>query len=64
MKRADFEREPCHCGECRQAGVEDKLQLRDPQSGKWLHGYDLRRCYEAADRCLEQFRALVKTRGL
>lgn len=64
MKRADFERAPCQCGECQQAGVSDKLQLRDPQTGKWLHGYSLLRCYNAADACLTAFKALVKKRAM
>ncbi len=50
MKRRDFEQDPCSCGECVQAGVADKRQLRDPQTGRWLHGYDLKRYYDEADR--------------
>lgn len=64
MKRADFEREPCQCPECRQAGVDDKPQRRDPQTGKWLHGYALKRGYDAADACLEAVRKLAQGKGI
>lgn len=47
--RSDFEQAPCPCGECVQAGVAGFPQLRDWSSGKWLHGYDLKRVYEAKD---------------
>lgn len=56
MKRADFEREPCQCGECRQAGVDRLEQARDPHSGRLLHGHELRRWHEAR----EQFRTLAR----
>lgn len=49
MKRADFERGPCPCAECRQAGVSELEQVRDPQTGAYLHGYPLKRWYEARD---------------
>jgi hypothetical protein len=60
MKPEDFRRGPCACPECRQAGVDEKPQLRDPQSGRWLHGYDLRRNYDAADRFRAQLKALSR----
>lgn len=47
MKREDYEGPPCACGQCVQAGVSHLKQRRDPQSGAWLHGYDLRRWHEA-----------------
>ncbi len=62
MKRADFEREPCPCAECEQAGVSDRVQVRDPQTGAFLHGYPLRRWHEAADRCLADVRKLAGER--
>lgn len=49
MIRADFERGPCTCGECRQAGVSDRPQLRSTKTGAFLHGYELKRVYEAQD---------------
>lgn len=49
LKRDDFEREPCDCGECRQAGVSDRPQLRSARTGAFLHGYELKRVYEAQD---------------
>lgn len=51
MRREDFERAPCKCPECQQAGVTDLEQRRDPQTGGWLHGYALRRWYDAVDKC-------------
>ena len=60
MNNADFEREPCTCGECVQAGVSERLQLRDPYQGKWLHGYDLKRCYEAKDMFWKAVKSLEK----
>lgn len=56
IKPADYQREPCDCGECRQAGVDDKPQLRDPRSGAFAHGYALKGMYDAK----ESFWALVK----
>lgn len=49
LKRDDFERPACDCGECRQAGVSDRPQLRHSRTGVWLHGYELKRVYEARD---------------
>ena len=50
MKTQDFIREPCSCGECQQAGVSALEQRRDPWTGKWLHGYDLKRWYQGSGR--------------
>lgn len=47
MKREDYEQQPCSCAECRQAGVSHLFQKRDPRSGVLLHGYPLRRLYDA-----------------
>jgi len=47
---------PCSCPECYQAGVTKLEQRRDPYSGKLLHGYPLRRWYEAR----EQFRKAAR----
>jgi hypothetical protein len=64
IRREDFVRPPCTCAECRQAGVDTQEQVRDPDSGKWLHGYALKRYYDAADRCLAGFQQLVKSKGM
>ena len=63
MKAADFEREPCFCGECQQAGVSERPQKRDPRTGKWLHGYELRRLYEAEANFWDKFRNTFKGKG-
>lgn len=62
MKRADYEREPCTCGTCRQAGVDQLNQRRDPYSGKWLHGYELKRLHDAAALCADVVRKLAAKR--
>lgn len=49
ITRDDFERTPCTCPACYQAGVSGRLQLRSPQTGAFLHGEDLRRLYVAKD---------------
>ena len=46
---AYWERPACTCGECRQAGVSDQPQKRDPRTHAWLHGYALKSLYEARD---------------
>ena len=47
MNRADFIQPPCVCGACVQAGVSALEQMRDYQTGRWLHGYELKRWYAA-----------------
>jgi hypothetical protein len=64
VKWEDFEREPCGCGECVQAGVSGRPQKRDPQTGKWLHGYDLKRLYQAQDSFWKKFKAMASTKGM
>ena len=49
MKVQDHIAPPCSCPECFQAGVTDKELRRDPRSGRWLHGHELRRWYEARE---------------
>lgn len=44
---------PCGCPECFQAGVSEKDQRRDPQTGAWMHGESLRRWYEARENFLK-----------
>ena len=56
MKREGFKAPPCTCPECRQAGVSDRELVRDPQRGRWLHGHELRRWYEAQ----AQFKKLAR----
>lgn len=64
MKREDHEQGPCTCGDCQQAGVSHLNQRRDPFSGKWLHGYDLKRLYDAADACREMVKKLASMKGM
>jgi len=64
MKTQDFIREPCSCGECQQAGVSALEQRRDPWTGKWLHGYDLKRWYQAKDTVREKFNAMISGKGM
>ncbi len=56
IKRDDFEREPCTCPACCQAGVSERPQQRSRKTGEWMHGSELRRVYEARDA----FWAVVK----
>ena len=63
MSQKDFVGEPCGCGECVQAGVSHLQQVRDPRSGKWLHGYELSRWYEARQRFRDAARAAVGAKG-
>ena len=64
MKREDWQKDPCGCPECRQAGVGDVPQQRDPQTGCWLHGYALRRVRDAADQVLQQIKDLANTKAM
>lgn len=64
MKREDHVKAPCGCPECIQAGVSKLEQVRDPQSGEWLHGYRLKSWYAAADKFLEQFKALANGKAI
>lgn len=64
MKEADWKREPCTCGECVQAGVSMKPQLRDPQTGQWQHGYRLKRNYDAAAECLQAVKDLAAKKAM
>lgn len=63
MKPADFVGRPCDCPNCRQAGVTELAIRRDPRSGEWLHGYDLKRWYDAKARFEQAARAAVGERG-
>jgi hypothetical protein len=63
MKPSDIQAAPCHCGECRQAGVTDLALRRDPMSGRWLHGYDLRRWYTAKAEFIRKARAAIGAPG-
>lgn len=63
MKREDIEGAPCLCPECHQAGVSELPLVRDPQSAEWLHGYRLKRWYEAKNRyraAMDLIRSKVK----
>lgn len=63
MRPADFEAPPCRCGECCQAGVETLHQRRDPRTGQLLHGYPLKRWYEARDKFRTMARQAVGPKG-
>ena len=63
MTAKDFVGPPCGCPQCQQAGVDALEQVRDPRSGAWLHGYELKRWYEARDRFRADARAAVGPRG-
>lgn len=63
MKREDFIGAPCSCGECVQAGVSHEEIRRDPDSGRWMHGYSLKRFYENYARFKREARAAVGPKG-
>lgn len=63
VKLTDFQREPCTCEACTVAGVSKLAQRRDPFSGAWLHGVQLRRWYEAKARVFKQWQT-VKPKGM
>lgn len=63
MKRSDFIGPSCDCVPCRQAGVNGREIVRDYHTGYWLHGYDLKRWYDARERFRQQARAAVGARG-
>lgn len=66
-ERRGFEGAPCGCGTCREAGVEDRptrfvpveppdrrvLDRRSVLRGRWIHGWDLARWYQARADCYE-----------
>lgn len=64
LKRSDIESAPCGCPICHQAGVAERPQLRSPQTGALLHGYDLRRLYEAQEAFWRTFRRLVEQHSM
>jgi hypothetical protein len=64
VKREDYERAPCACGDCHQAGVSHLNQRRDPFSGKWLCGYELKRLYNAKEACLAMAKQLAAKKGM
>jgi len=63
MKPADHVGPPCSCPLCVQAGVTQLEARRDPRSGVWLHGYDLKRWYEARDQFRRAARSAVGEPG-
>lgn len=63
MNRDDFVGRPCACGECLQAGVQTLETRRDRDTGRWLHGYALKRWYEARERFRTAARAAVGAPG-
>lgn len=63
MKAEDFIAPPCACGECVQAGVSDQELRRDPHTGRWLHGYALKRWYEQRDAIFPKLRRMIGAKG-
>lgn len=63
MKDADFIAPPCDCAECRQAGVSHLEIRRDPYTGRWLHGYELRRWWTSFNAYRASARAAVGLKG-
>lgn len=59
MRIQDHTSAPCSCPECEQAGVTDRPQIRDPQTGEKLHGYRLKRYWQQADEAMARIRQLV-----
>ena len=60
LKAEDFIGPPCDCVPCRQADVSDREIRRDPSTGRWLHGMDLWRWYEARDQARKLFPSMTK----
>lgn len=63
MNHHDFRQPPCCCAECRQAGVDTLEQVRDPHTGRFLHGHALRRWYEARAEFKKRARQAVGKPG-
>ncbi len=63
MKPADYIGHCCDCALCRQADITDRPTRRDPWTGAMLHGYELKRWYEAYDYFLKRARAAVGPKG-
>lgn len=63
MNDRDFIADPCGCPECYQAGVQGQLRRRDPYTGELMHGFRLRRWYDARDAFLKLARQAVGPPG-
>jgi hypothetical protein len=64
MKRDDFEGPPCSCPDCTQAGIAGANTQRDPKTGKWLHGYALKRVLESRAEFWERVKAISDRKGM
>lgn len=64
MKREDFEGPPCHCPDCVRADVTEKPIRRDYRTGKWVHGYELRKLYEAEADFWNRVKAISDRKGM
>lgn len=64
MRIQDHTSKPCTCGECQQAGVSDRPQVRDPQSGRMLHGYPLKAYWAQADAMVERMRRIIAEKAI
>ena len=64
IKPEDYTRPPCPCVDCRQAGVSAREQIRDRVTGQFLHGYDLKRWYEARESFWKRFHEQVGRKAM
>jgi len=64
MKVEDFQQMACSCEACILAGVSTLVQIRDRDTGRWLHGRELRRWHEARDAFWKRFHEQTKTRAM
>ncbi len=64
MTREDFEGPCCHCSLCVMADVTDKPIRRDGTTGKWLHGRELRKAYEAEADFWAKVKAVSARKGM
>lgn len=63
MRTEDMIQPPCGCPECVQAGVSTLERRREPRTGELLHGYPLKRWYDAKAAFVTQARKAVGARG-
>lgn len=49
MRPQDVQGEPCACEACVLAGVSGRPVRRDPRTGRWMHGRELRKWWDAHD---------------
>jgi hypothetical protein len=64
VKREDYEGPPCHCEACVMADITDKPIRRDYRSGKWVHGYELKKLYQAEADFWNRVKAISDRKGM